>query len=84
MFPEKLSSALSALRTLLVAIATVVALHLALGGSSAQASAYAGCSHGGCQDLNTCTHVINHDCCFASGTCKAYSCVTQVEENPCE
>lgn len=84
MLPEKLTSALSALRTLLVAIATVVALHLALGGGSVQASAYAGCSHGGCQDESTCIHVINHDCCFASGTCEPYSCFTEVEENPCE
>lgn len=76
-----MSSVRFALRTISLAVITVAGLHFAVG-NKAEATTVRGCSHGACQDETSCVHVWNHSCCFASGQCQAYSCITQID--PCD
>lgn len=77
-------SVLAYAKTAALAFATVVALHLALGGLSAQATSAAGCPHGACTAGGGCAFYANHGCCFSiDGTqCESYSCLLQPDGCP--
>lgn len=70
------------LRILMLAVATVLALHFTVGSVPALGEATAGCAHTRCIGGPFCMEYTNHSCCFEGGECDDTSCLIQPDGCP--